>query len=224
MIRTSRAMKPILSAPGMGRIVALSMLGVGVLSPTAVRAQISEPGAHIRYSVEVEPQVSLQWSGLPGDAAGIGPGLRLSIPIIGDGPISSLNNSLAVGIGFNWAYFQETCGAYFWDGANLTPDDADYATFSKPCKAHQFTAPVVVQWNFFMTRFLTLFAEPGMAFLHERRSGTGWCDGEPCSTKDDTTKLPFVFWGGARMTMSDSVALTIRLGTPYISAGASLFF
>ena len=152
------------------------------------------------------------------------PGLRLSVPIISDGPLKKLNNSLALGVGVNWAIFKESCGTYFWDGPAPEPDEPQYPTYAKGCTAHQITAPVVIQWNFWITEVVSVFAEPGMAFLYERRSGTGWCDGEPCSKKDSTTKLPFVMWGGARMAMSESLALTIRLGTPYVSAGASLFF
>ncbi len=206
------------------RGIALAMAAVGLLYASTVQAQLKQPGQHIRYGVEVEPQVSLQWAHLPGDSAGIGPGLRLSVPIISDGPLKKLNNSLAIGLGFNWAYFQEPCGAYFWEGSSLTPEDPEYATYSERCTAHHFTAPIVIQWNFFVTKVVSLFAEPGMAFVYERRSGTGWCDNGPCSKSDSVTKLPFVMWGGARMAMSDSLALTIRLGTPYVSAGASLFF
>ena len=198
-------------------------MAVTVSSATAW-AQVHEPGAHRRYAVELEPQVALKWAGLPGDAAGIGPGLRVSVPILQDGPLAKLNNSLALGFGIHWAYFQEPCGAYFWEGTSPEPDDPNHATFIKDCTAHQFTAPLVVQWNFFLTPVISVFAEPGMALVHERRSGTGWCDEEPCSKDDNSTKLPFVVWGGARLAMSDSLALTIRLGSPYVSAGASLFF
>ena len=205
-------------------VAAVGIVAAGALFAMPAQAQLHSPGRHLRYSVEVEPQFSVQWSKLPGESSGLGPGIRLSVPIIQDGPLKKLNNSLAIGLGFNWAYFQESCGVYFWEGSTLTPQDPEYTTYAEPCTAHHFTAPLVIQWNFFVTEVVSLFAEPGMAFLHERRSGTGWCDGEPCSKDDSTTKLPFVFWGGARMGMSESVALTIRLGTPYVSAGASLFF
>jgi len=204
--------------------IGLAMAVVGLMYASTARAQLKEPGQHIRYGVEVEPQLSLQWAHLPGEAAGIGPGLRLSVPIISDGPLKKLNNSLAIGLGFNWAYFQESCGTYFWTGTRMTPDNPEYPTYSERCTAHHFTAPIVIQWNFFVTKVVSLFAEPGMAFVYERRSGTGWCDNGPCSKSDSETKLPFVLWGGARMAMTNSLALTIRLGTPYVSAGASLFF
>ena len=206
------------------RCVAVATAAAGWLCATNASAQIDAPGQHIRYGMEIEPQLSLQHARVPGEAAGIGPGLRLSVPIISDGPLKKLNNSLALGVGVNWAIFKESCGTYFWDGPAPEPDEPQYPTYAKGCTAHQITAPVVIQWNFWITEVVSVFAEPGMAFLYERRSGTGWCDGEPCSKKDSSTKLPFVLWGGARMAMSESLALTIRLGTPYVSAGASLFF
>ncbi|MFW5739827.1 MAG: hypothetical protein ACOC1F_05625 [Myxococcota bacterium] len=205
-------------------VVGCVVVATALLHATSAAAQLDQPGQHIRYGAEVEPQLALQLGHLPGDAAGVGPGVRLSVPLIEDGPLKKLNNSLAVGIGFNWAYFQEPCGTYFWDGEPLETNDPDFATYTNDCTAHQFTAPIVVQWNFWVSEVVSVFAEPGVALIHERRSGTGWCDGTPCDQSDNTTKLPFVLWGGARMAMSDSLALTIRLGTPYISAGASLFF
>lgn len=196
----------------------------GLMWTWQARAQLKTPGEHIRYGVEVEPHLALQWASLPGEAAGIGPGLRLSVPIIADGPLKKINNSLAIGVGVDWAYFNEPCGHYFFDGPSLTPEDPRYATWAEDCTAHHITAPVVIQWNFFVSKVVSVFAEPGMAVLYERRSGEGFCDDGPCSKSDSTVKLPFVIWGGARMAMTDTFALTVRLGTPYISAGASMFF
>jgi hypothetical protein len=208
----------------MVRVLAFALAGLIVFWSALGRAQIREPGAHLHYGVEVEPQLTLKLFHVPGEASGLGPGIRFSVPILKDGPIGAWNNSLVIGAGFNWNYYQENCGVYFWEDSTLPPRGPQRASFVKPCKAHQFIVPVVVQWNFYMSRFLTLFAEPGLSLQHERRSGDGWCDGSPCSAKDHETKLPFVFWAGARMMMSDSVALTIRLGTPYVSTGVSLFF
>lgn len=225
MIRTSNGrFRPATFARHAAHLAAFAVGSAVFAQAPDCPAQIGQPGRHIRYAVELEPQVALHIHRLPGEVAGIGPGLRLTVPIIADGPLKSINNSLAVAVGFNYAYFKETCGAYYWTGGALGSDDPDYATYVTPCSAHQFGAPVVLQWNFWLSNVFSVFAEPGMAFLYQRRSGTGWCDGDPCDKKDSETRLPFVFWGGARMAMSESFALTIRLGTPYVSAGASMFF
>ncbi len=197
---------------------------VSMVVSTQVQAQVRQPGAHVRYRVEVEPQLALSWAGLPGKAAGIGPGVRVTVPVLQDGPLAKLNNSLALGAGANWGLFQESCGTYFWQGPMVQPGDPAYSTYVRNCSAHQFTIPLILQWNFFLTPVLSVFAEPGMALVHQRRSGTGWCDGQPCSTKDDATTLPFVMWVGGRLAMSERLALTIRLGSPYVSTGLSLLF
>jgi hypothetical protein len=80
-------------------------------------AQIKEPGNHPKYGVEFEPHFLAQWSGPYWGDAGIGAGLRVSIPIIDDGPVTTINNSFAIGFGFDWAHFGGGC----WDWGRLRP-------------------------------------------------------------------------------------------------------
>ena len=73
----------------------------GVPSPLShIQTQVKQPGAHPIYAVELEPHLLVQHShDWHGDDEGIGIGIRASIPIIDNGPIRTINNSLAIGFG-----------------------------------------------------------------------------------------------------------------------------
>jgi len=54
---------------------------------------IKNPGDHPKYSVELEPHVLLGWADLYRDN-GLGVGMRLTIPIVDNGFIKSINNNV----------------------------------------------------------------------------------------------------------------------------------
>jgi hypothetical protein len=178
----------------------------------SAHAQIRSPNHHPHYAVELEPHLVLQWTNDPyfgGD--GIGVGFRASIPIIDNGPISSINNSLAIGFGLDWAHFGG-CGPY-----------------GNSCNADDFWLPIVLQWNFFLTDWFSLFPEFGLAIQH---SSLGWAGSIPgdcrgvggrniCVANASYTDVDLVLWLGARFAISERVAFTLRLGTPSILIGAS---
>jgi hypothetical protein len=186
---------------------------LAVASSTAF-AQIRNPGAHPRYGVELEPHLVLQWTDEPyWDDEGIGIGLRGSIPIIDNGPIRTINNSLAISFGLDWAHFGD-CGRY---------DDF--------CDANDFWFPIVAQWNFWLTKSISLFPEIGLAIQYstlgwdgdfpnecERVNGVRWCSGDA-----DDLDVEFVTWLGARFLVADGIALTLRLGRPSLTFGVSFF-
>lgn len=180
-------------------------------------AQIKSPGAHPRYSLEVEPH--LLWhhagSGWYGDDDGWGPGVRLSIPIVESGPIKTINNSMAIGFGFDWAHFSGYCGRHAW------LQNSDY--WNEKCSANEIWLPVVLQWNFYLTEIISVFGEPGLAIVHRRWQG--YHRGEfGRETFTDTEFKPLVMFGGGRFQFTDLVGLTVRLGWPYISVGANFLF
>jgi len=72
--------------------------------------------------------------------------------------------------------------------------------------------PVVMQWNFWLHRKWSVFGEVGAAFRFDDMKEFGFS--------------PLISWGGGRFHFTDSTALTLRLGipfvlTPYISLGVS---
>jgi hypothetical protein len=184
-----------------------------MLWSNAASAQIKQPGAHPDYGVEIEPHLLLQWTNRPWGDEGFGPGIRINVPLMDNGPIDKINNNMAIGFGFDWAHFGDICK--YWWGRRFAgqPDDLD-------CSADVFWFPVVLQWNFWLTPVISVFGEPGLAIEHTRWRWEGYCNGfEICDFDGSDTDLEFVFWGGARFMFSDSVGATVRVGTPYISAG-----
>ena len=171
---------------------------------SAAQAQIDRPGAHLSYTAEVEPHLVLQHT----DDDGIGIGMRASFPIIDNGPIRTINNSLALGVGFDWSHWDDECPGPFDD-----------------CDGNDFWIPMVVQWNFFFSDLISAFPELGLGLEYEawdedygiRCRGNDWCD------DDDDLDVELVLWLGVRFHLAREVALTVRLGTPSILIGASFF-
>jgi hypothetical protein len=173
---------------------------------TAAQAQIDRPGAHDSYSAEVEPHLVLQHT----DNDGIGVGVRGSFPIIDNGPVKTINNSLALGIGLDWSHWEDDCPGPF-DG----------------CDGNDFWIPLVVQWNFFFSDMISAFPEVGLALEYEDWDGDydGFCRRVDidCDDDDGDLDVEFVLWLGVRFHLADEFALTVRLGTPSILIGASFF-
>ena len=93
----------------------------------------------------------------------------------------------------------------------------------------RFWLPVALQWNFFVHKRISVFGEAGLAIVH-----TNWSWARPCPPGSaapvceyrvsDTDFLNFVFYPGARFMLSDTVGLTLRIGYPHLTAGASFLF
>jgi len=96
---------------------------------------IGNPGEHPDYHLEIEPHGLLAFGG-PFNAwhGNLGAGVRASFPLIGNGPIPSVNNNLAIGVGGDFFVF---------NGAALF-------------------VPIVGQWNFFLLSHFSLFLEAGL--------------------------------------------------------------
>lgn len=181
---------------------------------TTAHAQIKDPGAHPKYTLELEPHFLVQWSYTDwNNSDGIGVGGRVSIPVMDNGPITTINNSLAVGIGFDWAHFDDDCYADF-----RVPTPAGYS-----CTANHFWVPAVAQWNFWFTPVVSAFAEVGFA-IHHANLDVG-CPplGGPYCMSDSYTRVRPVFLIGPRFTLTNTFAITLRLGIPYLSIGGSFY-
>jgi hypothetical protein len=158
--------------------------------------------------VELEPHLVLDWAGVPGHhEEGIGLGFRASIPLFHNGPISTINNNMAISFGLDWTYADRACGP------RANP-------WNESCELNSFWFPVTLQWNFFLTDIISVFGEPGLAVVHyrwdtwDRCWAPGYCD----PNGHDTVLRP-VFSGGARFLFSDHIGAVVRLGYPFITAG-----
>jgi hypothetical protein len=114
------------------------LAGTAVTTATsAARADdtIKRPGDHPHYHLEIEPHLSLGWGGVDGfydGDAGLGfiPGLRIGIPIVENGFVPSINNSVAISFGFDALYYGGC-----WNGV-------------ASCSAWYLEFPATLQWNF----------------------------------------------------------------------------
>lgn len=191
-----------------------AMCAVVFLSGSA-GAQIKEPGAHPRYGVELDPHLLLQHDQSPFRDEGFGLGLRASIPFVHNGPIPQINNNIGISLGADFAFFGDD---------DVCRRRSGVAFFADECSGTNLWFPVTAQWNFFFTPVISVFAEAGLAIQYESWAWEGLCeDGRGRCEADDTDVDPaeFVVWGGGRFLFSERAGMTVRLGWPYISVGAT---
>ncbi len=183
-------------------VLSLALLALFVATPGSEASAddtIKHPGDHPHYSVEVEPHLLLGWGG--GWGGGVGLGGRFTIPVVDNGFVSTINNSVGVGFGLDVLWYN---GCYYAGGG---------------CTATGFDFPVVMQWNFFVAQRWSVFGEPGLVIYHNNWSCPGGCYNYGNA---ETFVEPALFVGG-RYHVSDSVALTMRIGFPSFSFGGSFF-
>jgi hypothetical protein len=78
-----------------------------------------------------------------------------------------------------------------------------------------------MQWNFFVARRWSVFAEPGFVVYH---GFFDYCAGAPAGfpcANPTTTGVDFAFYAGGRYYVNDHVALVMRIGYPTFSFGVS---
>ncbi len=111
------------------------------LPAQADRSIIKQPGDHLDYSFEAEPHGILGFWGVPGPGhgTGLGVGFRGSIPIVDNGFVKTINNSVAISFGADWVHF------------DVNPDRGI------------LWLPVAMQWNFWLSENWSVFGEPGLA-------------------------------------------------------------
>jgi len=167
---------------------------------------IKRPGDHPVYAVELEPHGVFGWGGPYGSDGGFGLGGRVSIPVVQNGFIPTLNNSIAVTFGLDWVHYSGCYGAF-------------------DCSADYIEIPVAMQWNFYVSQRWSVFGEPGIYIFHGWLSTCYYYDGLHVSCPGaplETSVLP-AFYVGARYHFSDKAALTMRVGFPSVSVGVSFF-
>ena len=81
----------------------------------------------------------------PCSSDGLGAGVRATIPFLQDGPVPGINNNMGIGLGADYAYRSD-----------------NHCTGIR--SANGLTIPVVLQWNFFLLRRLSVFGEVGVAW------------------------------------------------------------
>lgn len=167
----------------------------------------------IGYELEIEPHLVLGTAPPgPGEGSGVGIGVRGSLVILPEGFIPRLNDSVAIGVGVDfgryrgsWAIngYRDQC-LHFEPGPNgtmvCTEVTSNGGTYS------YFFLPVVMQWNFWLTRHFSAFGEPGLDFYFVGNHGFAFS--------------PAAYVGG-RVLLTDRITLTGRIGYPTLAIGVS---
>jgi len=187
-----------------------ALVAVALCLPTAeVRADITRPGDHVHYFVDLEPHFVLQWGGTRDYNEGFGFGGRASFVVVDNGPIPNINNTLAISTGGDLTFFSRSCGAY-------------------DCNGMQFWVPVVAQWNFYFSSAFVLFPEVGLAFRYYSTNSDGPCANVAIGNlsvycDDSDLGVQPAMWLGGRYIVNDRLAFTFRMGYPSLNLGASIF-
>jgi hypothetical protein len=191
------------------RLFALALVG-SALSLTA-RAHADTPiirdaGDHARYTFEAEPHLLLGLIDPPGpaDGTGLGLGFRGTVILVDNGFVPTINNSVGIGFGLDWVHYGG--GRQFC----VTDSGPSRQTVCEnSASVSESWIPVVMQWNFFLSRQWSVFGEPGLAVRYQSVPGV-----------HDVSVDPQLYLGG-RWHFSDQMTLTMRLGYPTFSVGVS---
>jgi hypothetical protein len=194
-------------------ILSLAILLLGRGARADEQSIIKQPGDHPRYAVEIEPHVVFAAFLPRAGNTGFGLGGRFSIPLVHNGFVSTINNNVAIGFGLDWIHYNGCYRGYYFVNGYCSD-------------LNSFVLPVVLQWNFFLSTHWSVFGEPGLALTYASYQGdclaydnAGRPIGPSCPSTLNVE--PFVFFVGGRYHFSESVALTMRVGYPYFSVGAS---
>ncbi len=165
------------------------------------------------YEVELEPHLVLGTAPPgPGQGSGVGAGVRGNFVILPEGFIPKVNDSVAIGVGLdfgryygNWSVngYQNQC-LHFESGPNGTQICTE-VTSNGGTYTYVYI-PVVMQWNFWLTRRFSAFGEPGVDFYYLGNHGV--------------SAVPALYLGG-RLQLSDRITLTGRIGYPTVAIGVS---
>jgi len=186
--------------------------------PAFAQSTIRSPGAHPSYGVELEPHLVLGPFDPPGNTrgAGIGAGLRATVPIVNNGFVQTINNSVGLSFGFDWLHYSSgqdatigPCGRWI-PGPDNTRVCVQVAGLSR-APANYVYLPLAMQWNFWLHRRFSAFGEPGFVIYHRKAEYESGHFG----------LAPLLQLGG-RWHFSDIAALTFRFGYPTFSLGVSL--
>lgn len=170
---------------------------------------LEDPGRHPNYDIDIEGHGVLGTFGGPNpdDGVGWGFGLRGTYELVDNGFIETINNTFGISAGIDYLH---------WGSARVTTNCVPAVGGTLNCELRRRTfeeviVPVTAQWNFWITRdFWSVFGEPGIAMRFR--------------TNADNNFEPLVFFAGGRLHFADDFTLTLRVGYPYISLGATWIY
>jgi hypothetical protein len=187
-------------------------LSFSIARPAGAQSTINNPGDRPDTTLELEPHLLLGPFDPPGPGpgsnGGFGGGVRASFEIVRDGFLRKLNDSVSLGLGLDLVeYGGDARGRceVFGGGLNQT-QICEEVDAGDPV---YYLVPLVMQWNFWLSRRWSVFGEPGLMLRYR---------------DDDLGVSPFVLYAGGRLHFGDNLALTLRIGYPTFSLGVSFLF
>jgi hypothetical protein len=195
-------------------LLSVAATWLGLTSVAEAQSTIRQPGQHTRYSFELEPHLAIDWLDAHWAGEGIGPGVHFAIPIMHQGPISTINNNMAIKFGADLTFGN---GCYYYDRRWID-------NYYRDCSSTSLMMPIALQWNFYVTDLIVPFAEIGMAIRSTWYSYAGPCGNGVCSYDSHDIYPLFYLVGGAKFMFGRNIGLTVRMGYPHITVGASFLF
>lgn len=190
-------------------LAALGVLASITLSGVAsAQSTIKRPGDRVPYSFEAEPHLLLgpfDWRG-----EGFGLGFRGTVEVAPRGFIKTINNTVGVGFGLDWVHYPGASVRGYCTERVIGPNGIPICTEVEHGKNERnyFYLPVVMQWNFWLHRQWSVFAEPGILPYFR-------------GSHPDFGPFPLSFYAGGRWHFAPRSTLTMRIGYPTISVGVS---
>lgn len=203
-------------------ITAISCGLVLALSSGFVHAQstIRQPNERVKYDVELEPHFVFGVFDPPGRpiGSGIGVGLRAAIPVVQNGFIPTINNSVAISFGLDYLYYHGSDLTVGWC-SRWAPSGGPAETCMEVAgpiggTSHYVYIPTAMQWNFWLTDKFSAFGEPGTTLYWEKGR---------FEERGHLGIRPLLQVGG-RWHFARRAMLTLRVGYPTQSLGVSVVF
>ena len=194
-------------------LIAATCTWLGLSSAAMAETVIRRPGQHPQYGFEIEPHLAIDWIDSHWTGEGIGPGIHFAIPIMHQGPITSINNNMAIKFGADLTFGN---GCYWGRYPNYY--SRNY------CDSTSLMLPVALQWNFYVTDIIVPFGEVGMAIRHTWWDYDGPCVDGRCGWDESDTYALFYMEAGAKFMFGRNAGLTVRMGYPHVTVGASILF
>jgi hypothetical protein len=188
-------------APTLAGVLLVALLSVA--PSVAGAAEEYDPYRYdvVDYPIEVEPHFSFGAENVYG-ATGFGAGLRVGLPLV-SGSLGRVPDNLSLSLGGDVVHY-------------------DNCFYAADCGANYLMVPVAAQWNVFVARRVSLFAEGGLFVYRGFFDGCRPGDGPGCSPPSDFGVLPTLAVG-VRVHMGPAAAFTARLGYPTTTLGVSFF-
>ncbi|MEQ8722016.1 MAG: hypothetical protein RID81_12090 [Sandaracinaceae bacterium] len=136
---------------------------------------------------------------------GFASGVRFGIPLVNNGFVDSINNTIYLNFGTDFYFARGRCIAN--PGGNC---DWEYGP--------GFGFPVTLHWEFYFNERWSAFAEVGAQFfLHPEFVRSG---------RYEVYELGywFIWTVGGSLHLTENVLLTLRVGSPYIAFGVTFQF